>query len=649
MANRNVKIRAGNRAYPVTLIPDGDRYKPSYQFNKDMNEVIKQVFNARWNPKAKEWSFQQGQRTEFQLQNLDPDRPSPYLIFEEDYPLIKTHRSHSPDLYGGKIIKDAQIHAVSKVLHTGCEYLAWEPGAGKTLVAVELCEQAGVQDHEVLYVGVRTAIAAVQREFRFWRSKVWPRFVLWDGLKKAVREWQGPAPRVLILDEFSRAKNSSTQRTQAAQYIADNMREEFEFLVSGGTKCYILGMSGTPAPRDPSDWWSQIEILCPGFLTEGSQKKLLYRLALIENVETQTGGKYPKLLTWWDDPDKCKVCGKASRFAHIGHKYERSTNEVEKLYVRMKGLVDVKFKRELHNLPEKIYRPILVKPTQETLELAKMISQAPRPHMAHRQLADGFQYEKVAGKLKECPACHGSTICEQPILPDDEKELMEVNLGLRVPEFKMSKCVNCVDGQVPVFHNEGVRIACPKDDVLIDLLEENEDIGRILVYAGFQDSVDRCVNICLKQGWYVWKVDGRGWLGYNPSGIVERLKDEDYLELFQQEIRDRKHPKMAYVANPDAGGMAFTLTAASMCVFYSRTDNGEANMQSEDRIHRPGMDLNLGATIVDLIHLPIDRILMTRNANKVRLQNMSKGAYMNAYALAEREIKEGKFGELIVA
>ena len=29
-------------------------------------------------------------------------------------------------------------------------------------------------------------------------------------------------------------------------------------------------------------------------------------------------------------------------------------------------------------------------------------------------------------------------------------------------------------------------------------------------------------------------------------------------------------------------------------------------MQSEDRIHRKGMDENLGCTIVDLIHLPSD-------------------------------------------
>jgi len=48
-------------------------------------------------------------------------------------------------------------------------------------------------------------------------------------------------------------------------------------------------------------------------------------------------------------------------------------------------------------------------------------------------------------------------------------------------------------------------------------------------------------------------------------------------------------------------------------------------VQSEDRIHRKGMDENLGCTIVDLIHLPSDeRVLNVIRANR-RLELMTMG------------------------
>ena len=63
---------------------------------------------------------------------------------------------------------------------------------------------------------------------------------------------------------------------------------------------------------------------------------------------------------------------------------------------------------------------------------------------------------------------------------------------------------------------------------------------------------------------------------------------------------------------PESGGLSLTLVESRMSVYWSNSAKPEYRTQSEDRIHRIGMDLNKGCVIVDLIHLPSD----TRQARR---------------------------------
>jgi hypothetical protein len=54
-------------------------------------------------------------------------------------------------------------------------------------------------------------------------------------------------------------------------------------------------------------------------------------------------------------------------------------------------------------------------------------------------------------------------------------------------------------------------------------------------------------------------------------------------------------------------------------------------MQAEDRGHRPGMDLNRGLTIKDLIMLPTDQLVLDNLKNKKRLQNLTMGQLSDAF------------------
>ena len=61
--------------------------------------------------------------------------------------------------------------------------------------------------------------------------------------------------------------------------------------------------------------------------------------------------------------------------------------------------------------------------------------------------------------------------------------------------------------EVPKWNRVTRTVPCPKEAALKMLLDENEETGRIVIFAGFTGSVDRVVNICLKEKWDVVRCD----------------------------------------------------------------------------------------------------------------------------------------------
>ena len=86
-----------------------------------------------------------------------------------------------------------------------------------------------------------------------------------------------------------------------------------------------------------------------------------------------------------------------------------------------------------------------------------------------------------------------------------------------------------------------------------------------------------------------------------------------------------KYPRVVVVAHPEAGGTGLTFTSAPACVYYSNTFKGEDRTQSEQRIHRAGMDTNRGCVIYDLVCLPSDLVVYESLKNKRKLEQMTLG------------------------
>ncbi len=611
-----------------------------------LKDEIKAMRNARWHgfddPPRKIWSVENCQRNWFQLQYLMDENPyawfdRPIQNFEYERPL----RQHQKDMADAGLTYHYQLFGA-------------EMGLGKTLSAMEVMEKSGKRLW--WWVGPKSGLYAVEREFKKWEinPNLEIELMTYEGLVKRMGLWKPGdlAPMGVVFDEISRAKTAKTQRTQAAQALADGIRRDWNM------EGFVLGMSGTPSPKSPVDWWAPCEIIWPGFLREGDADTFKFRLGIHRKEEGAMGNAFWQLVDWRDNENKCDLCGeleddgKHSHLIGTGltgleadiHDFKPSKNEVAYLSDRLKGLVIVKQKRDCLDLPEKQYRQVYCKPSPATLRVASALMQASPNTITGltrlRELSDGFQYrDKVVGKEK-CPICEGSCKNTYWIDPEDTEHAFTMT-DMLDPEYVATlvktdlPCVSCNGtGEVDKVERTVKEVPCPKEEALINLLDENEETGRLVVFAGFTGSVDRVTKVCLKHGWDVIRVDGRGWLVYQASGQQTTEAPLDYWAATD------KHIRVCFVAHPKSGGMSLTLTESRMSCFYSNDYNPESRSQAEDRIHRMGSDENRAVTIVDLFHLPTDeKVLATLKDNR-RLELMSMGDFQQCFEGLDTDVIE---------
>ncbi len=625
-----VSLIANKYKVPVKIRKNHQRLWFSFGFNKPLMAEVKIMEGAKWHgfedPPIKKWSVADSVRNRYRicfLQGLNPQK-----WYDQEIKQITTKRpsyNHQTDL-----LRHGYTY------HYGI--WASETGTGKTLAAIELIEASGFRD--CFYVAPKSALNATKLEFEKWQSKVMPTFMTYDGLRGLMEKWESGnrPPPIVIFDEASRLKNHAAKRTMAAQHLANAIRDEW------GYDGYVILMSGTPAPKSPVDWWSLCEIAMPGFLREGSPAKFRDRLAIMGEGSNDAGQVFAKLLAWKDDNSKCDKCGKPkidldhdpiNMTERWFHEFVPCVNEVEKLYRRMSGVVEVKLKKNCLELPDKIYKIIDCKPNESIINAAKILMASGHSVVKTltllRELSDGFQYQAIDIGTEQCPLCNGARTVEEfaYVGPDEDYErIMEAQYnGQNVPPGSFEKvtqaCKYCSgSGEVTKYARESVQIPCPKEEALSDIIDQHDEIGRLVCYAGFTGSVDRCVSTFIKEKWEVIRVDGRGWSSSIPGTA------QDLLRIFMYDFEN--HPKLAFVAQPGAAGMGLNLTVSPTIVFYSNDFNGESRTQAEDRIHRIGMDKNRGATIIDLFHLPTDAKVLENLRKKKRLQDITLGEFKTA-------------------
>lgn len=655
----NLKFKFGGFKYSVSLKRKGDHLWLDYGFNKEMTEDFKKTFSGMtWHgyrdPPIKQWSIAYDEHNLFQIAHYAGLKP-----YDHYDSVIKEIESKSYNLSLSKEwpLREHQKDIVHHIIKGKRVIEAAEMGLGKSLSVIAAFET--VKPNKVFWVSINSALLSVRLEYKKWDATVPTRFMTYDELKKVLKEVVDDSnwvpPQFIIFDESQKIKTTTTQRTQAAIYLVQRATEYW------GDDLFVVLLTGTPAPKSPLDWYSQCEIARPGFLKEGSIYSFKDRLAIIEKKENAvTGGVYPEILSWKDDDKKCGKCGKTKEegkhdaFDGKYHEFQPIKNEIDLLYKRMKGLALVKTKKDCLTLPEKIYEKRICKPNRMITNLMKTILQrsesAIKSLILCRELSDGFQYTQEECGTQTCQVCLGNKTYRQSIYkgPEKTKEFLEsIGLGEAIklvdhfedvvidpvtyPQYFVEEFETCPacngTGETKIFKRSTQDTKTSKDNALLDILEEYEDYGRLVVYAGFTASVDKCVTLATEKGWQVIRVDGRGW----DSSLAKSSEAYSPTELIQIFQRDKSFDsnlidnKICFIGHPGSSSTGLTLTASSCIVYYSNTFNGEERQQSEDRIHRLGMDENRGAKIIDLIHLPTDQYVLDNLLKKRRLQEMSTG------------------------
>ncbi len=590
----------GNRKAKVIFTKIGERVYLDFNFNRPLMEEVKAMQGAKWHgyedPPIKKWSILDTHRNRFQLSYMIG--MNPYVNYEK--PLLEYTTQRTP--YNHQQLMTRAIITYHYLI------LAAEMGVGKSLSAIEAMEFVKLAG-DAWWIAPKSALNSTRLELDKWKSKVRPELYTYDNLKKVLEDWpKGKMPpQFVIFDEASRAKNPTAQRSQAVLHLADSVRQTW------GDNGYVVEMSGSPAPRNPGDWWHLCEIACPGFIKEGNQQKFIQRLAITKKNESAGGGFYNTILGWKDDVKRCNECGQMQE--HMDHNLAKMIdnphvhvfvpvkNEVAYLYERMKGLVHVHLKKDCLDLPDKIYRLIKLKPNIDTVNAARMLAvQAPsaiQKLTRLRELSDGFQYREEKTGTEPC-----SANCKSGVLGDDP-------------------CITCGGrGVTDVFVRTYAELPTPKEQALEDILDEHEEVGRLVVYASFTASIDRCVKLAQKNMWDIVRVDGRGWSWITQDGSIKT--ELEMLKTFQRE-GGFDASRVCFIGHPGSAGMGLTLTASPTILYYSNDFNFESRVQSEDRIHRAGMDVARGATIIDLIHLPTDNLVLQNLKKKRDLQALSLG------------------------
>lgn len=569
-------------------------------------DEIKAMKGSRWHghvpgDNRKCWSIIDCPRNRLQLDYLQGkniyewfDRPTTERRFR-DYALRGQPASPMPH----------QLRLAQSLLDYHYQIWAAEMGVGKTLSAQIAIEHSGTE-FPWWWVGPKTTIPNIKRELELWGYRGEPiQFLTYDGLvqRMALRKSGDVIPQGVVFDEASKLKTASARRSIAAQELADLIRLEF------GGNGYVLLMSGTPSPKSPLDWWSLAEITWPGFLREGSVAALERRLAYLE-MKKHAEGAFMSRIGWRDDTAKCATCGQGRFEHHAGHVYAESKNEVAFLHDRLKGLVVVQHAKDCLDLPPVRYVRVPCPPSPSLLRAARAIAAsaetAAQAALLLRELSDGFQYREVQDGTVHCHACSDGRVLRGAVDGVDS----------------YGDCSLCGgSAEVPRLVRVAREVACPKDAALLDIVEQCEEIGRVVIFAGFLASVDRCVRLLQRKGWSVVRVDSRGFnvFDHNNNQLDgPDLKPLDYWADTENNL------KVAYVAQPDSGGMSFTLTEARAEVFYSNSFRPDSRVQAVARINRMG---SRGCTVYDLIHLPSDERTIEVVTENRRLELMTLGDF----------------------
>ena len=348
-------------------------------YDPQLLEEFRDFDSAKWQAEEKCWKVPLNEHNTYAINYL---RGEPDEHFQDN---SDNQQTMSPR----RDVFRHQSEGINFILTRERCLLAFRMGLGKTLTSIEAIEYLNsTKDIRPWWlIAPKGAQKEWARQLKHWDARfVFEYTTTYESLHKVMAEATNP-PQGVIFDESIKLKNPSSQRSQVAAELCRLMRETY-------TNPYIVLLSGSPAPKAPTDWWHQIRCLQPGFLREGNIHRFRNRLADIEYIDGPTG-RYPQINGWIDD-------------------------EVKALGKRLQNIVLFKDKKDCFDFPDKIREQITHEPTQEMQNVAKTLAKSAESAIkcleTLRELSDGFQYTYEFNEERGKDERTGSTWIDSPKL-----------------------------------------------------------------------------------------------------------------------------------------------------------------------------------------------------------------------------------------
>lgn len=341
---------------------------------------------------------------------------------------------------------------------------------------------------------------------------------------KRVERFVNATQAMAVVDESSRIKNPSAQRTKAVLALRKFLK-------------YRRATTGTPVPNSPLDVFAQMMFLDPHVLPTQSFTAFRARYAvllddsspLMKSIKAKSGRPFgPAIIA--RDKD--------------GRPMFKNLEELDRILKPHSYRV---LKRDCLDLPDKLYKR---RPVEMSDEQARLYNELVR--RLKKGTTDDSQ--RAVNRLASL------TFLQQILGGWAPGAIMDIADPLEMPPGR------------PIFETPEAN---PRIATMLEDIEDFPDTSKFIIWSRFTYEIE-AITMALRSVYGPHAV-----VAY--YGAISKESRELAIDRFQGDPTCR-----FFVGNPQAGGTGLTLTAASTVIYFSNSFNLEHRLQSEDRAHRIG-------------------------------------------------------------
>jgi SNF2 family DNA or RNA helicase len=355
-----------------------------------------------------------------------------------------------------------------------------------------------------------------------------------------------------VSDESSRIKSPKALRTDRAIRMAANAT-------------YRLILNGTPIALGIQDLFTQYEFLDPNIMGMGDYWAFKTRYLVMGGYEDKQIVAY------------------------------QNTDELMKLITPY--TVEVRKKDVLKDLPEKVYKQIVIDATPKQRALFKLIAKGASADPGLQDLV--IKVENTLERMLRLRQVAGGYLPRGAVIQKEVDGIMTEAIETTIE---------------PLEEN-------PKMDALFEMIEDHRRGAKFIIWSTFVHEIE-----------FIRDELARRYGGDSVETYYGKTAMEDRSRIEDRYCRDSS--MRFFVGNPVAAGLGLTLISgeSDIMVYYSGTNAFIDRAQSEDRAHRIGQ--KSAVTVVDfIISKSVDEIIAASISTKKDIDQYVKDALKAGIAL----------------